>query len=218
MHLRSTSFDSHSHIISSFDVLKGGVDGSFHPHDFLYYSLGAEMMSMDDNFEVIAALAAAVLSTNFRGDFLVRQQLNWNEHVNRLQRERQFQKMYRMSVASFNKFIDFLQPWLGVNCKQSHEASQGKLPIVAELIMHCTLCYLARGSVHDISVVTGSVSLFYRALRCGIDAINSCPPLTIKFPVQLGDLFQSASEFESLSSHGLINGCVGALDGWLCQI
>jgi hypothetical protein len=124
-----------------------------------------------------------------------------------------------MSAASFNELIDLLQPWLQVNCEQSCNASKGKQPIVAELIMHCSLCYLAGEPVHDIRVCTAmSVSSFYRAVRCGIDAINSCPRLAFKFPVQVGDLVKSASKFESLSSHGLINGCIGALDGWLCQI
>ncbi len=74
------SFDPYGHIIGTFDVLKRGEDQCFHPYDFLYYSLIVEMKSIDDDFEIIAALAAAVLSKNFRGDFLVRQRLNWNEH------------------------------------------------------------------------------------------------------------------------------------------
>jgi hypothetical protein len=49
--------------------------------------------------------------------------------------------------------------------------------------MHCTLCYLAGGFVHDISVyAVMSVSSFYRAVWCGIDAINSCPSFAIKCP------------------------------------
>ncbi len=108
------SFDPDGHIIGTFDVLKRGEDRCFHPYDFLYYSLIVETKSIDDDFEIIAASAAAVLSKNFRGDFLVRQWLNWNEHVKRLERERQFQRMYGMSVASFKKLIDLLRPWLQV--------------------------------------------------------------------------------------------------------
>ncbi len=68
-----------------------------------------------------------------------------------------------------------------MNLKQSHNASKGKQPIVPEIIMHCTLCYLAGGSIHDIRVCAGmSVSSFYRAVRCGIDAVNACLSLAIK--------------------------------------
>jgi len=107
---------------------------------------------IDDDLEMIAALAAAVLSRNFRGDFVVRQRLKWNQHVRRLECEGQFHRMYRMSVASFNNLLDLLRPWLQVNLKQSCNASKGKQPIVAEIILHCTLRYLAGGSVHDIRV------------------------------------------------------------------
>jgi hypothetical protein len=41
-------------------------------------------------------------------------------------------------------------PWLEVNKKQSSNASKFRQPIVAEIILHCTLHFLADGSVHDI--------------------------------------------------------------------
>ncbi len=131
----------------------------------LYNILSVGTKGIDDDFELIAAVTVAVLSRNFRGDFLVRQRLKWSQHVRSLEREGQFQKMYRMSLASFDKLVDLLQPWLQVNLKQSHNASNGKQPIVPEIIMHCTLCYLAGGSIHDIRVCAGmSVSSYYRAV------------------------------------------------------
>jgi hypothetical protein len=63
-----------------------------------------------------------------------------------------------------------------------------------------------------------SVSSFCRTVRHGIDAMNACPSLAIKFPVTVDELLKSASEFECLSPHGIIKGCIGAIDGWLCQI
>ncbi len=81
--------------------------------------------------------------------------LKWNQHARRLECEGQFHRMYRMSVASFNNLLDLLQPWLQVNLKQTCNASKGKQPIVAEIILHCTLRYLAGGSVHDIRVQGG---------------------------------------------------------------
>jgi hypothetical protein len=59
---------------------------------------------------------------------------------------------------------------------------------------------------------------FYRAVHRGLDAINDCPGLSIKFPMTLSDLSRSAVEFKSISSHGIIDGCIAALDGWLCCI
>jgi hypothetical protein len=39
--------------------------------------------------------------------------------------------------------------------KQSSNASIGRWPIVPEIILHCTLCYLAGGSVNVIRVRAG---------------------------------------------------------------
>jgi hypothetical protein len=81
-------------------------------------------------------------------------------------------------------------------------------------MLHCTLCYLGGGSYHDIWVSAGlSTAAFYRAVRHGIDTINSCPALQIKLPIMLEDLTKAAQEFECRSSHGIMNGCVAALDG-----
>jgi hypothetical protein len=51
-----------------------------------------------------------------------------------------------------------------------------------------------------------------------VDAINACPLLSIKFPMTPSELLWSATDFNSLNSHGILNGCVAALDGWLCHI
>jgi hypothetical protein len=173
----------------------------------------------DDDFPIIAAMAAAVLSRIYRGDVVVRQRLNWNLHVKTLIREGLFKKMYQMPPSAFNKLLKMLLPWMNVDNKQSSNASKGRRPIVAEIILHCTLRYLAGGSVHDIRVCAGlSHSSFYRAVHRGLDAINDCPSLSINFPMTLSDLSRSAAEFKSISSHGIIDGCIAALDGWLCRI
>jgi hypothetical protein len=60
----------------------------------------------------------------------MRQRLNWGQHVKRLEWEGQFQRIYRMSVSSFNK----VSTCLDVNLKQSCNASKGKQPIVTEVL------------------------------------------------------------------------------------
>jgi hypothetical protein len=202
----------------AFDVLRKGYKSPIHPLGVVYSCEfgGAEA---DTDFEIVAALAAAILSKRYRGDFIVRQRLNWDIHVKVLQHEGQFKKMYRMSLFSFNKLKNMLLPWLQVNEKQSNNASLGNRPIVAEIMLHCTLHYLGGGSYHDIRVSVGlSTAAFYRAVWRGIDAINSCLALQIKFPIMLEDLTKAAHEFECRTSHGIMKGCVAALDGWLCQI
>jgi hypothetical protein len=52
----------------------------FHPFDFIYSSVFAAVKE-DDDFLIIAAMAAAVLSHKVHVHFVVRQHLSWNSHV-----------------------------------------------------------------------------------------------------------------------------------------
>jgi hypothetical protein len=63
-----------------------------------------------------------------------------------------------------------------------------------------------------------SRTAFYSSIYKGIDAINRCPDLALKLPRSLEELRNAADEFALLSRDGLLNGCVLALDGWLCRI
>ena len=46
--------------------------------------------------------------------------------------------------------------------------------------------------------------------------MNSCVKLDLNFPSTISKLKKVVKEFEECSSFGVLNGCVGALDGWLC--
>jgi hypothetical protein len=93
-------------------------------------------------------------------------------------REKEFKKFYRMNLSSFNELLGLLRPHIKVNFKQSSNASNGRHPIIHEIILHCTLRYLAGGSYHDIRTTAGlSKSSFYHCIYHGIDAIDNCPQL-----------------------------------------
>ena len=148
-----------------------------HPFDLIYIFMFTKPTG-DDDLETVLAMSAMILSRNFRGDFIVHHSLNWQHHVKLLLKEGLFKRMYRMSLESFEKLLEMLQPWLLVNQEKARNASKGEDPISAELIMHCTLRYLAGGSVHDIRTTAGmSKTSFYRSAYRGIDAINHCPEL-----------------------------------------
>jgi len=117
--------DPNGYIRKSLDILKGTNQSIVHPYDFIYSSVFVATEN-DDDFPIIAAMAAAVLSRIYRGDFVVRQRLNWNLHVKTLIREGLFKKMYRMSPSAFNKLLTMLLPWLHVDNKQSSNASKGR--------------------------------------------------------------------------------------------
>jgi hypothetical protein len=89
--------DPDGYIGKCFDILNGGNQSLFHPFDFIYSSAFAAVEE-DDDFPIIAAMAAAVLSHQVYGDFVVRQHLNWNSHIKTLIREGLFKKIYRRKI------------------------------------------------------------------------------------------------------------------------
>jgi hypothetical protein len=77
--------DSYENIIGTIDVVKKREEPVLHPFDLVYNTNRIGTKGIYDDFEVIVAAAAAVLSQNYCGDFLVRQHLKWNQHVRRLE-------------------------------------------------------------------------------------------------------------------------------------
>ncbi len=122
-----------------------------------------------------------------------------------------------MSYSSFQKLLTMLRPSLSVNCEQSRCRTSGLEPIYAEIVLHVR--FLAGGSYLDIMCNAGiSQTAFYTCIYKGINAINGCPDLMLQLPRSLDQLRNAADEFASLSLDQVLNGCVIALDGWLCQI
>jgi hypothetical protein len=63
-----------------------------------------------------------------------------------------------------------------------------------------------------------SVASFYRCLHAGINAIVLCDSLSFSFPTSDADLQGAADGFKSVSSNGVIDGCVACVDGILLKI
>jgi hypothetical protein len=115
--------------------------------------------------------------------------------------------------------LELFHPCIPINLKQSKIASKGKHPIIAEILLHCTLRYLLGGSYHDIHTSVGfSSSSFYTFIYQGINTINSYPQMSIKILMTVSELQNAASQFDVQSSHGIFNGGIGLLDSWLCRI
>jgi hypothetical protein len=124
-----------------------------------------------------------------------------------------------MSYRSFQKLLTMLKPYLQVNEKQGSCRNPGLGYVSPELGLHCLLRYLAGRSHHDIRLLAGvAKSTFFAYTHRGIDAILKCPHLNIQFPTNDAGLKEIAMEFQNKSSFGVLDGCIGALDGWLCRI
>jgi hypothetical protein len=173
----------------------------------------------DDDFAAAAAAAAVVVFKRRRRPSHVQTRLDWKAHIKRLLKEGQFQRMYRTSHISFHKLLHLLLPYLKVNEHQRNRRRCGMGHKSPELILHCLIRDMAGGSHHDIRVLFGlPKSSFFYCLHQAIDAINKCPELDITFPMDTAGLKRLALGFTGKSSFGVIDGCVGALDRWLCLL
>ena len=117
---------------------------------------------LPDNDQLLSILA--VVCMDFCDPKYTRNRIKWDDHVAFLEKEGIFERMYRMSLVSFNMLVKKLLPFL-----ENKETTS----IFPELVMHCVLRYLAGGSYHDIRTSGGlSVASFYRVVwignRCAI--------------------------------------------------
>lgn len=177
------------------------------------------MESSDEDEEIMAVIYSELILSS-RDQRVFRTRLLWRDHVDMLERENQFERTYRMSSISFSKLVDLVRPSVEVNEDMSIVSSGGvSLPIIVELFLHCFLRYISGGSYIDIRLVAQiSKSSFYRCLHSCILAICNCSELDFAFDTEPAALQHRSKMFQSLSSHSIIRGCVGCIDGVLIGI
>jgi hypothetical protein len=94
----------------------------------------------------------------------------------------------------------------------------GSEPISCEIMLHCAIGFLAGGFYHGIrATVHISKASFFRLVWHTIDAINCCEFLDVTLST-LHDLSSLRATFRNISYCGVMDGCVGALDGYLTRI
>jgi hypothetical protein len=121
-----------------------------------------------------------------------------------------------MSLDTFNKLLNLLCPTLQLNDK--YAVMTGMEPICCEIMLRCTIRFLSGGSYHDIrATVSISKPSFYRLVWHTIDCINKSPALDVQLP-SIDQLNSIRDGFKRISTDGVMNGCVGSLDGYLLRI
>jgi hypothetical protein len=155
-----------------------------------------------------------------RSPMYTRDRVEWDKHVAQLLSEGDvaFQRMYRMSQPSFLKLCNMIRPLLQINEVMSRRCT-GKGPITAEMALHCLLRFLSGGSPLDARLCVGiSIPSFYRIVFRCVDAILRLNELAYHFPSSPDEILKASCGFAEISSHSVIEGCVGALDGMLLRI
>jgi hypothetical protein len=133
----------------------------------------------------------------------------------------EFQSMFRMNLVGFTALLALVSNFLVDGNRVMAEISSGSM-ITKETKLYTTLRFLAGGAYQDICFAWGiAKSTFFSTdpdrgvLWPTIDAIDIS--FTIGLPVHdIPALEKLADEFK-VYSHGELNGCVTAIDGWVAQ-
>jgi len=172
--------------------------------------------STGSNLSLAEDICITLLALSSRANWLVVKRINWHLHTQSLLHENLFHVKYRMSLESFNKLLDLLSPHLWL--KDKYAVMNGSEPISCEIMLHCAIRFLAGGSYHDIhATVNISKASFFCLVWHTIDAINCCEVFYVILPT-LHDLSSLHAAFRNISYCGVMDGCVGALDGYLMRI
>jgi hypothetical protein len=179
-------------------------------------SCNASSVVSTSDLSFVENLCIASIALSFRANRMIVVRMNWIRHVESLLHENLFHVKYRMAIESFEKLLEMLRPELQL--KDKYAVMSGMEPISCEIMLHCTIRYLAGGSFHDIhATVFISKPSFYRLVWHTIHSINRCEALDIKLPLP-DELNYIREGFRRISKDGVMNGCVGALDGYLMRI
>lgn len=137
--------------------------------------------------------------------------LDWDAHVEQLLHEDKFVNEYTMSVPAHGKLVRILEPTL----MRKEYNSRCSEPISVEHITAIGLRVLAGGRTKDQRHIIGtSLTAAYDAVDDFIDAVNCAPELDIHLPQTMADWYEINEGFKRKSTHEIIAGCVGALDGF----
>eukprot|EP00985_Skeletonema_marinoi_P006712 scaffold2915_cov88-Skeletonema_marinoi.AAC.1 len=149
--------------------------------------------------------------------------VDWNYHRQMLVHTEEFENRFRMKEAHFDALLDILRDSLTVSVKHSMSSTGGNEPICPEVILACGLRFLGLGEnppaladMYGMSVPSAKrvVRMFLNA----IDFNDTCPELRLVLPdpTDRRELEALADEWRNVSTaFGLLNGHLGALDGWL---
>ena len=92
-------------------------------------------------------------------------------------------------------------------------------PIEVEITDAIGLCWLAEGSCIDLkNVYSCSVSSIYTHRLYFTHAVTSCEHLKLHFSRTPAKISDSQMQFQDISSHSVISGCIGAIDSFLVVV
>jgi hypothetical protein len=124
-----------------------------------------------------------------------------------------------MSYESFQELTELITPLVDVDVFQSKRRCGDRDPVTPVLKLHCFIRFVAGGKEDIRMVAQVSKPTMYRVIHEVAAAINYCDTLSYEFPYNdITKLNKIALDFCRKSNHGVMSGCVGAIDGFLLVI
>jgi DDE superfamily endonuclease len=132
-----------------------------------------------------------------------------------------FHQLYRMEYSSFKELCHTLTPGLKhiIGCYDDTKswAPNGRISMI-NIHVACTLRYFAGSSLHDImNTFDISQPFIYDSIGLVVNAVNTCPSLTFKYPESRDEQKQIALGFQEKSTAGF-HICAGVIDSLLIWI
>lgn len=128
-----------------------------------------------------------------------------------------FQRMFRLSRKAFYHLHELIKSEISPRFPQ-HAINSSGSPISSVTKLAATLRFLAGGSYLDICALFGldATNFFAKhyVLWPTIDAIDR--KLSLGLSLNADSLKRTSDEFAAFS-HGKLNGCIMAIDGWVCK-
>jgi len=129
-------------------------------------------------------------------------------HLEEVLHQKSFKEDYRMSYQAWENLRSILDKYL----QRKKQYCRDSEPIYTEIMMGIGMRYLSGGMIRDSRrIYNVDRSEAYRCLRQFIDDVLSTPELEIKMPENWEKIRQG---IENVSSNGIMQGCLGALDGY----
>jgi hypothetical protein len=150
-----------------------------------------------------------------------RERVNWHQLVHYLEHTEQFRPMFRMSREAFDGLVSVLGERIELDAIKSLNSTPGSDDrIYPELVVAVGLRILTGvASPHDIHLWAGiSKASVYRLRDIFLNAVIDVDDLAVDWPDSPERCWVLAQGFKNLSSHGVMDKVVGALDGVLIPI
>lgn len=151
-----------------------------------------------------------------RGKLVRRDRRPWETYIQPMLQDDSFKGRFRMGFDDFNTLVRLLRPALERN-KEMGCLRNGTVPVEFQVAL--TLRWLAGASMYegmDGHVLARSTA--YQVAHRVIRAVNACNALDCKWPYSDEQVVKAARAFKERSSHGVIDKCVGALDGLFIRV